>query len=1276
VQCRMLDLGLPCCSGRACRLAGYAEVPSLLPPRSLSSCGAKQRSRRISRLSQPCVIRKSIEGRYQDAVEVVALRPAAFRRTARRVALVMLYGVSIIFARRSWGWLLAAGTITAHLFLAGFWITSAWARCRLDFRRTAKASSGSWVLVLPEPGKAALRKLWPLSSELRFRYHGQHYKLLEMGARGANLLAAAVPQKSETLLILCQRRHEGLTEAEATERRRQYGSNDYRIAVPQVRQLVLSRLLRPIFLFELASVFLWGLDGYWQFTVLSLGTLLCFEVGGAMSRHKSLAQLRATASASKEVFVLRSGEWILKAAVDLVPGDIMQVQPNSEVPCDALLLDGSATVSEAAFSGESAPVAKSAVLPEARKPEARDAHHFLYAGTRVLAARAKQDAACTCAVLQTGFHCKQGLLMRRAIASQENIRDKDTLKVVLLLLGFASIAALQIAFHGKGSNGWLKISIILSFVIQPTLPLLMTYAVQRAMEVLRTKEIICAEPLRILEAASMTTCLFDKTGTLTSDKLEAAGVMLPQQFAEATGSLGRLTPLRDLSPTEPAHQILQSCHSATMENGKLLGDPLEIAALEDLGALELPDAAHRFEFDPKLRRMTVLMESNSQALVLCKGAPEALSPLMLDAPSNYDEVASFFGVLGLRVLALAWKAIDEDVELQSMTREEAEAELHFAGFIAFQNRCKAEAPEAVRMLRLAGVRCAVVTGDALDTATHAACEAGLLGPPSAEDVKFNEADPIVELRGGSWWECNLPADSHAAQPCFPLSAAEDLYQRGRILAATELELEKIGQAAWATARYATVLARMSPPGKAKLVEILRQDDRVVMVGDGGNDVGALAAADAGIAIWPTEHPLDTDFFDDWAMRTRWQRLQRENAQALQRQISRNIEEQRSWYVQEVERRRQAGQTLDWQQLVKLLRQGQRRLAEETRKAKANQGADQSDQASAVAPFTSRTLLAVPEMLRQGQCTSCSMVMQTQQLVLSTIIAMWRYAALSVEGARQSEIQMIFSNFAFSIAFAGFINAKAPRQPARVRPATSIFEPATILSTLGQALVHVWVLCRAVSWAKELMGPAAMADLLKFQEWAQAQPFDFWDAISPGALFSRPFRPNLLNSVVFYVELVQGIAILLVNYKGRPWIQGILENPPLLAAAASALALAAAGATGWSQAGIRALQLTTLPPLLQVRLSALIFLSLLGTWVLDRSLEAFLCRDRAIARWEAPVAVPDLKPWLIGTAKVAVRYLPWLLWILLVLSGDMLLWIVAWQLWRWLRARRREEITAA
>ena len=81
-----------------------------------------------------------------------------------------------------------------------------------------------------------------------------------------------------------------------------------------------------------------------------------------------------------------------------------------------------------------------------------------------------------------------------------------------------------------------------------------------------------------------------------------------------------------------------------------------------------------------------MMETGSTVRVLCKGAPEvgivgeivwqtrekhheaaksnwrvlvhaqALSQLMVDVPSNYDEAASFFGACGLRVLALAWKA--------------------------------------------------------------------------------------------------------------------------------------------------------------------------------------------------------------------------------------------------------------------------------------------------------------------------------------------------------------------------------------------------------------------------------------------------------------------------------------------------------------------------------------------------------------------------------------------------------------------------------------------
>eukprot|EP01052_Picozoa_sp_SAG31_P001201 SAG31_NODE_40_length_31360_cov_6.751575_9_plen_82_part_00 len=40
-----------------------------------------------------------------------------------------------------------------------------------------------------------------------------------------------------------------------------------------------------------------------------------------------------------------------------------------------------------------------------------------------------------------------------------------------------------------------------------------------------------------------------------------------------------------------------------------------------------------------------------------------------------------------------------------------------------------------------------------------------------------------------------------------------------------------------------------------------------------------------------------------------------------------------------------------------------------------------------------------------------------------------------------------------------------------------------------------------------------------------------------ALWSQPFLPNLLNTVTFLVETAQIIAVLFVNYKGRPWMVG-------------------------------------------------------------------------------------------------------------------------------------------
>ena len=49
------------------------------------------------------------------------------------------------------------------------------------------------------------------------------------------------------------------------------------------------------------------------------------------------------------------------------------------------------------------------------------------------------------------------------------------------------------------------------------------------------------------------------------------------------------------------------------------------------------------------------------------------------------------------------------------------------------------------------------------------------------------------------------------------------------------------------------------------------------------------------------------------------------------------------------------------------------------------------------------------------------------------------------------------------------------------------------------------------------------------------------------------KPNILNTVVFLVETAQQVAVMLVNYKGRPWMRGATENPALLLSLAACTA---------------------------------------------------------------------------------------------------------------------------
>ncbi len=78
---------------------------------------------------------------------------------------------------------------------------------------------------------------------------------------------------------------------------------------------------------------------------------------------------------------------------ELVPGDVCQVPEGSSLPCDLILLTGSAIVNEAMLTGESIPVMKSS-LPVVSNQVYNEKHadkHTLFGGTSVVQVRPQGD---------------------------------------------------------------------------------------------------------------------------------------------------------------------------------------------------------------------------------------------------------------------------------------------------------------------------------------------------------------------------------------------------------------------------------------------------------------------------------------------------------------------------------------------------------------------------------------------------------------------------------------------------------------------------------------------------------------------------------------------------------------------------------------------------------------------------------------------------------------------------------------------------------------------
>nr|CAD7264232.1 unnamed protein product [Timema shepardi] len=234
--------------------------------------------------------------------------------------------------------------------------------------------------------------------------------------------------------------------------------------------------------------------------------------------------------------------------------------------------------------GECVPVTKTpipcqaAVMFDSRE----DAHHTLFCGTKVIQTRTHGSTLVKAVVIRTGYMTAKGSLVRSILypPPADFKFDQDSYKFIGVL---AIIAAMGLIYtvimkSEKGispSDIAIKALDIITIVIPPALPAAMTVGKLYAQNRLKALNIFCMNSRVINVCGSINCVCFDKTGTLTEDGLDMWGV-IPIESNQFK------SPLRDVSQLSlgPLLFGMVSCHSNTIIDNKVSGDPLDIKMFE------------------------------------------------------------------------------------------------------------------------------------------------------------------------------------------------------------------------------------------------------------------------------------------------------------------------------------------------------------------------------------------------------------------------------------------------------------------------------------------------------------------------------------------------------------------------------------------------------------------------------------------------------------------------------------------------------------------------
>lgn len=548
--------------------------------------------------------------------------------------------------------------------------------------------------------------------------------------------------------------------------------------------------------------------------------------------------------------VVRDGAELSISAIDLVPGDIVSLEPGDRVPADIRLIRAwNLEVNESALTGESVPVAKKETEAESDCP-LPERSCMLYMGTDISRGKALG------VVVQTGMNTEFGHLMSLLKIDEKTTTplQKKVTSISKKFIKWAFIAG-SIVFASGLLRGipfpqLISTSITLAASAIPEgLPVTITIALSAGIYRISKKNALVRK-LSALETLGCATIICtDKTGTLTKNEMtvkqiaaigrswdvsgngyDPEGGFREKKPAENDSGLPDSTDYVS-SVTQPELQrILQI--ACLCNNSKLIkqentwsmqGDPTEGALLSmALKGGVMPERLthwHRsmeVPFDSGTGKMSVYCKDTSSGhacYIFSKGSVESIlrlcgryqengevHPLTEQIRADILKQSERLASGALRVLGFAYRALKADEHEQQADLDERD--MIYVGMAGMIDPPKADVRKSIVEARSLGVKPVMITGDHPITAIAI-----------AEQIGITDGSRLGQVLSG--YELDRMSD-------------EELMQC----------VDKV-----------TIFARMTPEHKLRIVSMLRKKGHIVaMTGDGVNDSPAIKQADVGIAM--------------------------------------------------------------------------------------------------------------------------------------------------------------------------------------------------------------------------------------------------------------------------------------------------------------------------------------------------------------------------------------------------------------------------------------------